>query len=444
MEENTTQEDSRNKKWLEEISEQSWNPELIISGFAIYATFSLPKIIQDVYNNYSIQYQINEDLGNALMPALISAVLVTVSQMLSLAFIIHFILRAFWVGYLGVISVYPKGIDFNKITVFGDYGKGKLKARMQNLDVLAIKLEKASSIIFGIAIMVALQFIGVSLMYLFFTILYNIIQNLLGKALYEKYETIIIISLLALILIPAILIVILNLKYFKHHPKYSKWHYHWSTRFQKIILPVFSDHIQSLLLTFNSSISQRSMGIFNIFVGFCFMGMMMFNILSLRGMSLFSLHHYYTAYTRETYLSNNYYEDQRPKNLPRIVTIQSDVITTPYIRLFIAYHKKQDDFLDSLCIKEKPKKIKDKYLNRVAQDQYNLQCLESAYQIQLNDSTFTKNEFMFYEFDDDEKGIVMHIPSKICKKGRNQLKIIANKKYKPDTRPYEALITFWY
>lgn len=444
MEENTTQEDSRNKKWLEEISEQSWNPELIISGFAIYATFSLPKIIQDVYNTYATNYQINDSIGNDMMPSLISTVLISASQILSFAFIIHFILRGFWVGFLGVMSVYPKGIDFSRVTIYGDYGKEQLKAKMQNLDVLADKLDKAASIVFALAIMIILQLVGISLMYFLVALLYNIIQIVLGKALYEKYEVPIYLFLFILIMIPTIGVVILGQKRFKNHPKYGKWHYEWARSFQKIVLPIFGDHIQSLLLTFNSTVSQKKISIINALLGVCFMFMFSYNLFSLRGLSILNLHHFYTAYTRETYLSNNYYEDQRPKNLPRIVTIQSDVITTPYIRLFIAYHKKQDDFLDSLCIKEKPKKIKDKYLNRVAQDQYNLQCLESAYQIQLNDSTFTKNEFMFYEFDDNEKGIVMHIPSKICKKGRNQLKIIANKKYKPDTRPYEALITFWY
>ncbi|KOY86251.1 hypothetical protein AD998_08925 [bacterium 336/3] len=444
MEENINQEDYRNKKWLEEVSEQSWNPELIISGFAIYATFSLPKIIQEAFNTYTVNYQINEGMGNAMMPALISAILISASQILSIAFIVHFILRGFWVGFLGVISVYPKGIDFNRITVYGDYGKEKLKAKMQNLDVLAEKLDKAASIVFALAIMIILQLIGICLMYSLFIILYNIFQNLLGKALYEKYENLLLFAFLTFVMIPTTSVIILGQKRFKNHPKYGKWHYHFATNFQKIFLPFFGDHIQSLLLTFNSTVSQRRINMINLFVGICFMFMMAFNLFSLRGVSPLNLHHFYTSYTRETFLLNNYYENQRSLDVPRTFTIQSDIITEPYVRLFIAYHKKNDEFLDSLCTKTSSKKIKDKYLNRIAEDEQKLQCLQSAYKIQLNDSTFAKNEFMYYEFDDAEKGVVMHIPSKICKKGKNQIKIIARKHYKPDTRPYEALITFWY
>ncbi|MCU0436321.1 MAG: hypothetical protein MUC49_00300 [Raineya sp.] len=444
MEENIHHEDSRNKKWLEEISEQSWNPELIISGFAIYATFSLPKIIQEAFNTYTVNYQINEGMGNAMMPALISAILISASQILSIAFIVHFILRGFWVGFLGVISVYPKGIDFNRITVYGDYGKEKLKSKMQNLDVLADKLDKAASIVFALAIMIILQLISICLMYFLFIIIYNIFQNLLGKVLYAKYENLLLFAFLTLVMIPTTSVIILGQKRFKNHPKYGKWHYHFAASFQKIFLPFFGDHIQSLLLTFNSTVSHKRINIINIFVGIGFMFMMGFNLFSLLGTSPFKLHHFYTSYTRETFLLNYYYENQRPSDKPRTFTIQSDIITEPYVRLFIAYHKKHDDFLDSLCKKPIDDKKKSKYENRVYQDEQKLECLKNAYQIRLNDSTFAKNEFMFYEFDDDNKGVMMYIPSKICKKGRNQLKVIANKKYNPDTRPYEALITFWY
>ena len=442
MEEHQSQEGNKSKKWLEEISEQSWNPELIVSGFAIYATLSLPAIIQDFYNSYISQYQIDDGFGNELMPMLISAVLITISQILSLAFIIHFILRAFWVGYLGVISVFPKGIDFDKITTYGEYGKNKLRERMQNLDVLALKLEKASSVIFGVAIVVALQFIGVCFLYFVFAILYNIFQNIFGRDIFQKYELIILLVIFSIIVLTAIFTLILT--FLKNHPKYGKWHYHWIATFQKAVLPIFGDHIQSLFLTFNSSISQKRLTLFGILTACLFTVLMISNQLYLKGTSLPYIHQYYASYDRETSLSRSYYEDQRSKNIPRVATIQSDVISTHYIRLFIAYPKKNDIFLDSLCGNIKKTDIKDEYLSKLHESQEKLKCLESAYKIHLNDSLFAKNEFMFYEFENTEKGVMMYIPSQLCKKGKNQLKITAKKIYKPERRPYEALITFWY
>ena len=442
MEENQAPEEQKNKKWLEEISEQSWNPELIISGFAIYATLSLPSIIQDIYNYYISNYQIDNGFGNELMPMLICAVFITISQMLSFAFIVHFILRAFWVGYLGVISVFPTGINFDRITTYGEYGKNKLRERMQNLDVLALKLEKASSVIFGIAIIITLQFIGVCFLYLVFAILYNILQNILGRAFFAKYELLTMFVFLVIILTPSLVMIVLTR--FKNHPKYGKWHYHWSSRFQKIILPIFSEHIQSLFLTFNSSISQKRLTIFSVFVGIIFAFLMISNQLFLKGASLFHLHHYYSSYSRELTLPSSYYEDQRKKNTPRIATIQSDIITTPFVRLFIAYPKKNDAFLDSLCKTIKTEDIENTYLKNLQEDKEKLKCLQNAYKIELNDSLFSKNEFMYYEFENAEKGVMMYIPSQLCKKGKNQIKVVAKKIYNPEKRPYEALITFWY
>lgn len=442
MEENQAPEEQKSKKWLEEISEQSWNPELIISGFAIYATLSLPSIIQEIYNYYASHYQIDNNFGNELMPVIICAVLMAISQILSFAFIVHFILRAFWVGYLGVISVFPTGINFDRITTYGEYGKNKLRERMQNLDVLALKLEKASSVIFGIAITITLQFIGICFLYLVFAIFYNILQNILGRALSAKYESLTIFVFLAIILIPSVILIVLTR--FKNHPKYGRWHYHWTTKFQKILLPIFGEHVQSLLLTFNSSISVKKLSFFSIFAGLIFVVLMVFNQLSLKGYSLFHFQHYYSSYSDEFFISNSQYEDQASKNIPRIATIQSDIITTPFIRLFIAYPKKNDVFLDSLCKKGKNEAIENRYLRNLQESKRKLECMESAYKIELNDSLFAKNEFMYYEFENGEKGVVMYIPSRLCKKGKNQIKVIAKKSYNPEKRPYEALITFWY
>ena len=226
--------ESKHRKFLEELNEQSWNPELIISGFALYATLQLPDWIEQLYNQYYFHFQTDSSAGNEYLPILISAVLMSITQILSIAFITHFILRAFWVGYLGVLSVYPQGIDFESISTYGDYGKNKLKEKMENLDSLALKLERASSVVFALAIVVVLQLIGICLVYFSFALLHNGFQYLLGKEVYTRYENILNITLLSVVLVPSILITILGLKQFKNHPTYSRWHYHFYQGLQKI------------------------------------------------------------------------------------------------------------------------------------------------------------------------------------------------------------------
>jgi len=439
-------EDLKEKKWLEDISQQSWNPELIISGFAIYATLSLPDLIHQIYNNYATNYQINDLAGNEIIPMLIAGILISICQLLSITFVIHFILRGFWVGYLGVLSVFPKGVDFEKVTTLGNYGKEKLKSKMKDLDTLAIQLDRASSIIFAIAIIIVLQFMGVGFMYLAFVIFYSILQNILGVAVYSKYSNFIEIGAFAVMSIPVIALIILNRKSLRNHPKYGVWHYNLSTRFQKIVMPFFSTHIQSLALTFYSRIPRWKTTLFSLLVGFTFVFMMSFNMLQIKNAGyLFSIHHFYTPKLSEVSLSNSHYEDKRSTNTPRIATIPSDVITTPYIKLFIAYPKKMDKYLDSLY--KKPKDTlskKSKYEHKRAFNRLNMTYLEDFYTIQLNDSIFAKKELMYYEFSNGEKGMMMYIPSKVCKQGKNQIKIIVKRKYKPEEKPYEALIPFWY
>jgi hypothetical protein len=415
MEQNNTNQESRNKTWLEEMSQQSWNPELIISGIAIYATFSMPDVFKKVYNSYFIDYQLDESVGNAVMPMLIYGVLVSLSQVLSVAFIVHFVLRAFWVGYIGVLSVFPKGIDFEKITLYGDYGKQQLQKKMKNLDELALQLDKASSVIFALAILVVLQFCGIGLVYFIFALLHNLLQHLFTKSIYEKYEDTIQFVLLALIFVPVAMILILNQKRFRNHPVYGKWHYHVSRGFQKVLMPFFNIHIQSLLLTFNSTIPRSRLVWISSSLGLIFGAMISLNLLNLRATNLLEGRHFYTSYVSETYIAKAFYEDKRNKDDLRIATIQSDVIKDPYVKLFIAYPKRVDAYLDSLYQQPVYNKKYSKYENRLQSDKQKLKNLEDFYKIQLNDSLLEKKEFMFYEFPEGDKGVMTYIPAEACK-----------------------------
>ncbi len=434
--------ESKHRKFLEELSEQSWNPELIISGFALYATLQLPDWIEQLYYRYYFHFQTDSSAGNEYLPILISAVLMSITQILSIAFITHFILRAFWVGFLGVLSVYPKGIDFESISTYGDYGKNKLREKMENLDSLALKLERASSVVFALAIVVVLQLISVCLVYFSFALLHNGFQHLLGKEAYTQYENTLTIVLLAVLLLPSIALTILNLKFFKNHPTYSRWHYHTSESFKRLFLLLFAKHIQSLLLTFNSNVSKTRLTIAYTIVGLVFAILLTVNSLKLNGASPFLLQDFYT-YRQDYSLTAAHYEDERSSSAPRVATIASAVVKEEYVRLFLAYPKRYDEYLRQLC--PSSAKRDTLYEQRKQADAEKLACLEQFYEVKLNDSLLQKKDLMYYTFEDNgDKGLMMLLPRKDCQVGKNTLQIrLQGKEYTKKQRPYEALITFW-
>ena len=179
--------------------------------------------------------------------------------------------------------------------------------------------------------------------------------------------------------------------------------------------------------------------------GLMFMVLMLFNSLKLNGASPFLLQDFYT-YRQDYSLTAAHYEDQRPTSAPRVATIASAIVKEEYVRLFLAYPKRYDEYLRQLCPSLKASTKRDTlYEQKKQADAEKLACLEQFYEIRLNDSLLQKKELMYYTFEDNgDKGLMMLLPRDACQVGKNTLQIrLLGKEYPKKQRPYEALITFW-
>ena len=106
MEESTTRENKESKAWLQTLKDQSWEAELIISTVAIFGTLQLFKV-----TSWTTDYLINvlSPSDYLLGYAIILTGLMAISTLITM-FVIHFLLRAYWVGLVGLNSVFP---DYN-------------------------------------------------------------------------------------------------------------------------------------------------------------------------------------------------------------------------------------------------------------------------------------------------------------------------------------------
>jgi hypothetical protein len=95
-------------KWLKELQENSWELELLISGGAIFTLFQ----VSDVWINWLETMNIISFLpGRPLFLLLGTLGLET----LKLGFILHLILRSFWLSMVCINYVFPNGINKEKI-----------------------------------------------------------------------------------------------------------------------------------------------------------------------------------------------------------------------------------------------------------------------------------------------------------------------------------------
>ena len=84
--------------WIQELSNQSWNLELVVSGAAIFSTSFLPEIADKAISSFYENYQISSDISSQVFPTLAYSFGKSSAYLLIFTFIIHFIIRAFWIA----------------------------------------------------------------------------------------------------------------------------------------------------------------------------------------------------------------------------------------------------------------------------------------------------------------------------------------------------------
>ncbi|NKI33464.1 hypothetical protein [Croceivirga thetidis] len=140
----------RYKELLDELQLQSWQLELVISGFAIFGLISALEPLWD--------WQTNLWLNNLwkfryLAFGIYFSCLLTIVNL-----IIHVLLRGLWIGAVGIRSVSGE-IDFEALK-FSTTITNHLKSKIVSFDNFIEKLERYSSVMFGLTFLVIFMTIG--------------------------------------------------------------------------------------------------------------------------------------------------------------------------------------------------------------------------------------------------------------------------------------------
>ncbi len=145
---------------LDELQVQSWQLELVISGFAIFGLFSCLEPLQELAIVKSFD-------GSKVQSIFINTIYITcVLAIFNL--ILHVLLRGLWIGAVGIRSV-SGDIDFEKLNMSKVF-KTHLKNKIGSFDKYIINLENYSSILFGVTFLIAFITIAVSLNFLIFIV----------------------------------------------------------------------------------------------------------------------------------------------------------------------------------------------------------------------------------------------------------------------------------
>jgi len=158
---NNNPQDKKFKEWLDILQQESWQLELIISGFAIYGLFMIIEPIE--LAGLEAQNEQNMYRGFLTKGLLISWYIITINL------IAHVILRGLWIGAIGLRYV-SGDIDYDILKYSPKFTRHLIK-RVGSFDNYVATLEKYCSVIFSITFLLVFYLIGLLAIGLIFALL---------------------------------------------------------------------------------------------------------------------------------------------------------------------------------------------------------------------------------------------------------------------------------
>ncbi|MEM9888109.1 MAG: hypothetical protein AAF849_19605 [Bacteroidota bacterium] len=426
---NSTTEPSSKLSWLKLLELQSWQAELLISGAIIAGLLQLPEIYINWIEGYLLE---SSELGFWFLTMTSLLILAGINALVFFLGL-HFFLRSMWIALLGLNSVYPNGINVQSTQGAGPKYWKKTKEKYPNLSAYNEELDRFCSLIFSIAASAIIGIIAISLLILLFYLIFNLLTGVFPAL--ENY------------IVPLAIGCYFLFMLFSGVMQYLMKKYPDNKRIERII-EVYGNFFGSLvglyffqkpmgyisgILTSNAT-SQRG---FFIFMGFSFL-LGIFSATQTADHPIFDNlapeKYYKFNNSPQRFLSYNY-ENLKNEDT-RIFTpiIPSDVIYGTVLKVFIPTIEREKSAMD---LEEFGllKKIKTKRAVRDLVKVENLKKYASFNQIAVNDVLYPDLNFQYYTHPNaQEKGVLVHIPTKDFEIGKNVLEIRKNYFSKKDVQ----------
>lgn len=151
-------EDHRSAK-LERLRDRTDEIELIISGLTTVALFTLPGWLFDTLTNVFSHNSVITAVGANILLTLVPGLF----YVLGTCFAIHLAVRAYWAGLIGLRTVFPKGIDWERTPGLGPIGREHYRGRLPDLGEAITRADHFASSLFAVISMMALGVFWIAL-----------------------------------------------------------------------------------------------------------------------------------------------------------------------------------------------------------------------------------------------------------------------------------------
>ena len=398
-------EENKIAKWLQRLQQNSWEPEIFISGIIIFSLFQIP----DYLEKYRLYVAREIDVGNN--GDVIFAAITVGIYWLILGFTFHLFTRGIWGSLIGLSYVFPKGIIKSNVK-YADKFQRKLE-EFAPLEDNINSLEKLSSSIFSISFFLFMSMIAVCLWFLFLLLIVFIYIQTFG------YTNSVSLPIFALIYIVASLLYLFDfvslgllkknrivaLLFYPIHWFFSRLslaglyrnvYYTYLTNFKKwklVVALLVYIVISGTAITWK--VAAQSMG---------------------RDIGYSNID--FMSYRGNLFVESNKYDDQKA-NLTADASIQSEIIRENVLRLFVVnQYKFERIFQDSLNYQARIDSAKNSEEERAVL----LESVKTSYKVQLDDSLYNDVDWLFHiDPKTHEKGLLSWIDITHLDKGRHTI-----------------------
>lgn len=439
-------------QWLKKLERESWQLELLVSAFTIFLLIQANIAYEEFFSELGFRYNLNGDIL-AFIYFFFGLLGISIKA-LTIFLVLHLMLRGFWIGAIGLRSVQPT-IDFAALNYSPQFTE-KLKRKVRTLDDLVILLDQVCSVVFSFSFLIISMLIAFGLYLLFLGVLVFLL-NLLNDVAGETVTGITGLVVILLTLLSGLIYLIdyFSLGFFKK----LKW-------FGKIYSPIyhfygiitFSGISRSIYYYLITKFSKKR-------IRWAYMVALAIWIFSFT--MEFDQFQFFSDDSDRHYLSNNFYDDQRPeKNHIGVLSIESRVIAGDFMEIFIRSRASDNEVLRALCPDFEPPKnegwnstlnvsVDDGNVNvdtggssAGASEEQMMECLLQLYRLSVNDSTYTDLQAFFHEHPSKhQKGIFTMLSTKHFLPGANILKLEKRYMLSSNDSIYwaeTAYVPFWY
>lgn len=406
---------SKLAEWLERLQQESWQLELLVSGFAIFLLIGSYEPLMGLGNKI---FHLAEDSNQYQFLLLPYSILVAAWFALFFNLTIHVLFRGLWISTVGLRYV-SDDIDFEYFRFAPKFDKF-LRKRIGSFDRYIERLEKVCSIIFAFTFLVIFIVLSFGL-FIGFVALIDLFTYWLEARDHAVFN---ILRLFILFTGLIYFIDFVSLGRIKRIKWLSKFYYPIYRFYGWITLCVFYRPMYYNLID-----NKFGRWVGALLVPYIILSMVLSSI-------TFVTHGFYPEEESVTKLNEILYDDLREEDeRTNKASIPSKYVSNGYLEVFLPYNPRYDDeVIELLCPNLTPAKKTGPTLkgiinigglnNDESSHDSLLMCMSQMHALYINDSLLPAQQFFFYKHPKREDiGLLTHIDLDTFARGPHTLKL---------------------